>query len=274
MAGSKVLERILGTQPEPNRHFMRDLYEHELREAKQAWADHRLANGLSAVAWPLLTDPTGNFKLNKSVVPTYGLALSPATSSGLNVCPSSTPECRKHCVSYAGKGALARVQRARIVRTTFLAANPQAFLTLLVDEVDRAVLKHGRINLRLNTFSDLAWERIAPWLFTRWGSAVAFYDYTKRWERETPENYQLTLSASERTSHYAIAGAVVAGRSVAVVVNVRRMDVMPATFGPGLPMVDGDKTDDRTLDHAVVVGLRPKGTMSGKGSPMVFQVTP
>jgi hypothetical protein len=299
---TRLLERLLGAQPNPTDtepYGAQELWTVEM--ARLAWVHHREANGLTAVPYPLLTPPTGNYKLAKSAVPTYGLALAQAATSGFNVCPASTPECRKHCVASAGKGTLHKVKRARVVRTTFLAANPQAFLRLLVDEIDRAVLKHGReaaeksadarpphlpgtgkggpvINVRLNTFSDLPWERIAPWLFTRWGDAVAFYDYTKVWDRAefTPDNYQLTLSATERTGRGDISWGVSQGYNVAVVVNVKRGAAVPQSFNVNalrnIPMVDGDLTDDRTLTSGVVVALRPKGTMSGKGSGMVFAV--
>lgn len=273
MMGTRVLERLLGAQSDPTEmepYGAQEMWTVDM--ARLAWAHHREANGLTAVAWPLLTPPKGNYKLAKSATPTYGLALAQAATSGYNVCPSSTPECRKHCVASAGKGALPKIKRARVVRTTFLAAIPQAFLRLLADEIDRAVREHGKVNVRLNTFSDLPWETIAPWLFTRWGDAVTFYDYTKVWGRVTPSNYVLTLSATERTQVADILAQTRQGRSVAVVVNVKRGQPIPPVFYARAKMIDGDATDDRTLDRGVVVALRPKGTMSGKGSAMVFEV--
>jgi hypothetical protein len=256
---AKLLERM-GPQPMPTIHP---------EVARKAYAIHREAAGLWPGPPPLLTPWEANGKYAKSETPTLGLALAPASSSGVNVCPKSTPECREHCVSKAGKGRFARTTNVRIVRTTFLAEEPEAFLRLLVSEIDQAVAYYERINLRLNTFSDLPWETIAPWLFERWGDAVTFYDYTKVWTRTPPPNYRLTLSASERTSRRAIARAVDDGQAVAVVVRVRKKDPMPVAFD-GREMIDGDKTDDRTQDRGVVVGLRPKGTMAR--SSMVFDV--
>lgn len=271
---TRVAEFLLGEQPFPS--MPRSI-------AKVQWAQYRGSHSkFNAVPTPLLTDPSSNFKLNKSVTPTYGLALAQANLSGYNVCRFSTPECRAHCVAFAGNGAYPAVIAARIVKTQFLMGDPQSFLALLVHEIDKAVVKHGRINVRLNTFSDIPWERVAPWLFTRWGDAVAFYDYTKDWSRgdavdgdRLPMNYHLTYSASERTTRDDIRWMVASGASVAVVVRVKKSEPMPEHFSAwavDIPMIDGDKTDDRTLDAGVVVGLRPKGTMRNGKSPMVHNV--
>ena len=272
---TKVAEFAIGEQGYPD---------FDLNIAKTLWAQHRSnpAYGFAAIASDLLTPPGANMKLDKSKTVTYGLALAPASQSGYNVCRYSTPECRAHCVSTAGNGQYPAVQRARNAKTTFLVEHPQAFLTILVNEIDTAVRKHGMINLRLNTFSDIRWERVAPWLFNRWGSAVQFYDYTKDWSRgdanddSLPVNYHLTYSASERTTRDDIGNMVLAGESVAVVVNVRRSGPMPEAFETqygNMPLVDGDKSDDRTLDKGVIVGLRPKGSMRGSNSPMIHEVT-
>lgn len=268
--GTKVLERRLGHQTWPTQW--------SLSEAREAWADFRQAEGLRRdTGRDLLTAPDGNVKLAKNVAPTYSLALSPAATSGFNVCQASTPECRKHCVAFSGKGGMARVQKVRVARTRFLAARPQAFLTMLVDELDRAVAKHGQVKVRLNAFSDLAWEAIAPWLFERYAETVTFYDYTKRWDRtELPTNYLLTYSVSEKTSLDAVEEALGEGRNVAAVVGAKRGEAIHSVTllrdgsrSIGFPSIDGDKSDDRSIDpRGVVVALRPKGTMR-QGSSMV-----
>lgn len=264
--GTKVLERRLGHQAWPTQWTV--------GEAREAWAAFRESEGLRGDYYaPLLTAPDGNLKLAKNVAPTYSLALSPAASSGFNVCGASTPECRKHCVAYSGKGGMPYVQKVRQVRTRFLAAKPQAFLTMLVDEIDRAVTKYGQVKVRLNAFSDLAWETLAPWLFERYAETVTFYDYTKRWDRtELPANYLLTYSVSERTSLGDIVYAYVKGANLAVVADVKRGQPMPDKLTVGgyrMTAIDGDKSDDRSIDpRGVVVALRPKGTMR-RGSSMV-----
>jgi hypothetical protein len=129
----------------------------------------------------------------------YGLSLAPAGLSGVQVCRYRTPECEAGCVAFSGKGDLPDVIRARQAKTVFLAERPASVLRILVDELDRVSRRFGaQLAVRLNTFSDLPWERIVPWLFERF-AGVRFYDYTKWSDRATPENYDLTFSVSDRT---------------------------------------------------------------------------
>lgn len=237
-------------------------------EAKAAWAAHRKAGGATPNPTPLLTAPDGNVKLAKVGVDggvlSYGLSLAPHRDGGTNVCPASTRGCRQHCVSYAGKGDLPTVQLARKLRTSFLMTQPAAFMRLVVDEIDRAALKAEaadvQLAVRLNTFSDVAWERVVPWLFEMF-DGVRFYDYTKRYERiDMPANYTLTFSATEATTVGAIQG-MVGHHNVAVVFDTPRSKPLPATYG-GVPVIDGDKTDVRWADpDGVIVGLRAKGKL-------------
>lgn len=229
-------------------------------DARRAYLEFRRANGrLSAP--PLLTAPDGNAKLGKADVPTYGLSLAPASASGHNVCPKSTPECRRGCVSFAGRGMLRGVAAGRAIKTQFFAENPAAFVALLADEIRAAVARHdGPIAVRLNTFSDIPWHTLIPWLFEMFPD-VTFYDYTKVWTRadeNLPANWHLTYSASERTSDAEIAAYVAAGRNVAVVFKGK---TLPAAHG-NVAVVDGNVTDARWLDPVgVVVGLNAKGRM-------------
>lgn len=153
------------------------------------------------------------------------------------------------------------------MKTRFLAKDPSAFLTLIVDEIDRAVERHGEIAVRLNTFSDLPWERFAPLLFERWGDKVSFYDYTK-WplaERPNHDVYDLTRSAHERHTDEEIKGMLEEGSRVAVCLDIRRKEELPKTY-LGYPTVDGDAHDARfTEKQGVVVVLRPKGSARKDG---------
>lgn len=233
----------------------------DLRDARASWIEFRRSRGWAGDA-PLLTPPTGNHKLMKSEWPTYAVSLAPARESGINVCPFSTPLCRKGCIAFAGKGDLPAIKRARIDKTLFLAEQPRAFVTLLDHEIAAAHQKHGRLAVRLNNFSDIPWEHIIPWLFER-HSAVEFYDYTKDWGRvNLPDNYWLTYSASERTPIAQVIGRTIQDdRNVAVVFDTRRSEPLPTTFWT-VPVIDGDSTDERFLDpQGVVVGLRAKGRM-------------
>lgn len=235
----------------------------DLTTARLEFAAIRARYGFVNAPTPLLTPPDGNVKLEKSSADAviYGLSLAPAGLAGVQVCRYRTPECEAGCVAFSGKGDLPDVIRARQAKTVFLAQRPASFLRILVDELTRAERRFGaRLAVRLNTFSDLPWERIAPWLFDRF-SGVTFYDYTKWTGRTMPSNYDLTFSVSDRTADAdAVARCEVGGR-VAVVFSTKRSAPLPATWN-GVPVVDGDKSDARFLDPAgVVVGLRAKGKM-------------
>lgn len=248
-----------------------DVMRYSLADAKQEWAEHRTRYGFKANATKLLTPPSANEKLAKSVA--YGLALSPALSSGFNTCPMSTASCRAACVAYAGKGAYSSVQRARQAKTTFLVENTLAFLRLLIDELDRATAKHGSsLVVRLNTFSDIDFAGIFPFLIDCY-PVVTFYDYTKVWSRayHNIPNYHLGLSVSERIDDGAILAALRLGANVAMVVNVRKGEPMPTEWN-GYKVIDADLSDRWMIGERGVIGaLRPKGLMK-IDSPMVRKI--
>jgi hypothetical protein len=239
-------------------------------EAKRRWRAFRVAEGWGPRG-SLLTPPGANLKLDKDhAVVSYGLSLAQSTTSGLaNLCPFSTPECRNGCVAKNGNGAYNKTQRARALKVAFLLADPSAFLTLVAVEVDAAHAKYGdRLRVRFNTFSDIRWEEVAPWLFAD-RPHIRFYDYTKDHDRIPPANYVLTLSASERTDDSFVRLAVESGQNVAVVFATKRTQALPRSW-MGLDVIDGDKTDNRADDPArVVVGLRAKGRMRSTTGGMV-----
>jgi hypothetical protein len=233
-------------------------------EARDRYHQFRLANGFLQPA-PILSDDTSNMKYEKSAKAgfrTLGLALAPAKGSGFNVCRYATPICTASCVAHSGNGMYPKIKDARAMKTQFLAKDPCAFVTLIVSEIDKFVKKHGKVAVRLNTFSDIPWESIFPPLFTRWNDDVTFYDYTK-WPvsaRPASDNYDLTRSASERTSNKEITEWLEAGERVAVCIDIKRKDDAPDTF-LGFPVVDGDKHDARFSEpKGTVVLLRPKGS--------------
>lgn len=247
----------------------------ELNEARDSWARFRHGHGFARVYTPLLTPPSANAKFGKSKAATYGLALAQSRTSGINVCPHSTPNCVSACVSKNGNGAFNKVKKARVAKTLFWAEHPEAFSVIMVHEITRAIAKHnGNVVFRLNTFSDIRWEETNPEFFAIPGAK--FYDYTKDWSRTSLPNYQLTYSATERTTPDEIQAQTALGANVAVVLKVRsgkvRPDMLahtpvnemgyrpiPETFH-GVPMVDGDASDDRTIDPmGAVIGLRAKG---------------
>ena len=232
----------------------------------------RVAEGFKPLTAKLLTWPSSNVKLDKSNA--YGLSLSQASTSGFNVCRSSTCGCRATCLASAGKGSLSSVQRGRIWKTKLLASHPHLFVKALATEIRQAVIRHDGavVPIRFNTLSDLAFERFAPELLNIYG--IQPYDYTKRTDRTPPPNYHLTMSASERYSDadlIGLAGTYAAG-TVAVVFSTKRNHALPSTFA-GLPVVDGDVSDSRWNDGTnVIVGLRAKGAAIGDRSGFVRSV--
>lgn len=243
------------------------------QEAKQRWQTFRVANGWSPNK-PLLSPQDSNLKFDKDRrVVIVGLSLAQANTSGVaNVCPFSTPACRACCVAKNGNGAYNKTQRARALKVKFLLTDPSAFVSLLAYEIDQAYAKHGdSLRVRLNTFSDIRWEQVAPWLFSE-RPHVQFYDYTKDWNRIAPANYSLTRSLSERETDHMALGRVDAGQNVAVVFSTKKVDELPTSWH-GVQVVDGDKTDNRTDDpQGVVVGLRAKGRMRTDKHGMVRSV--
>jgi len=111
----------------------------------------------------------------------------------------------------------------------------------------------------LNVLSDLRWESFAPDMFTRYGDAVQFYDYTKAPARNRGNlgNYALTGSITERDSASDVIAKLDDYGSAAVVFDTKRGRDLPAVF-LGFPVLDGDANDRRYSD-AGIIGLRAKG---------------
>jgi hypothetical protein len=240
---------------------------------KLAWREWRQQHGLDS-GGPMLTEPGDNYKLAKSqILPTFALSLAQAETSGVNVCPFSTAECRAVCVATSGNGAYPVVGRGRKIRTDFFVQNPVDAVGNLIWELNRATRKYGKIGVRLNAFSDLRWERIYPEIFSLFADSQ-FYDYTK-WpvwtgSRQVPGNYHLTWSYAGNQEN--LNRAIDAGYNAAVVFSTKRLGELPAEWN-GLPVVDGDKSDERWTDPAgSIVGLRAKGRAQSKS--MDFVVNP
>lgn len=211
----------------------------------------------------LLSDGDSNVKLSKSNKSgkgylTLGLSLSPANESGFNTCARASEGCKKACIFTSGRGGLfPAVNRARVAKTLAFFGQRDAFFTMLRRDLERGRAQARRKGLtlavRLNVFSDLPWERIAPWIFTEFRD-VQFYDYTKVPGRVTPRNYHLTFSRSEVNEQDALA-EYARGRNVAVVFDSKEL---PKRWN-GKRVLNGDETDLRFLDRRGIVGLYAKG---------------
>lgn len=218
------------------------------------------------------TTPKMNQKYDKSKELIYGLSLAQSNLSGINVCCWSTPECRANCVGKNGNNGFPMVMKAKIAKTQFIYEYPEVAAILMADFWEKAqdkVEEGFEVGGRLNTYSDINWIEVAPWIFERFPE-INFYDYTKDWGRESPfENYQLTYSVSERTEDYLIKEFLNRGKNVAIVFS--SWSKLPVEY-LGFRVIDGDKDDVRWKDPSgVIVGLKRKGSMKAS-SPMVRPV--
>lgn len=222
----------------------------------------------------LLSAGSANTKLAKNQNPTWSLSLAQGNLSGFEVCPFRTEGCTSACVGSAGRaGTFPAIMQARIKKTRRFFEDRQGFLAQLRRELanaDRWCSRKGVVGrVRLNTFSDIAWEHMLD--LTEYKN-LRFYDYTKNHVRAMRvaqtwgSVYRLCYSVNESTTDAMISDLLNAGGTVAVVfgdikyVNFANKGRLPQTWR-GYTVVDGDEHDDRYGDsYGVVVGLRLKGT--------------
>ena len=211
---------------------------------------------------------------------TYGIHLAPSNLSGFNVCQYASEGCAAACLNTAGRGAMSSVQRARIAKTMLFFTNKELFMSMLWDEVAKAIKSADRKSMtavfRLNLTSDLPWHKLKHNGKTIMESfpQSQFYDYSKDAKRVvdcslgllTP-NYHLTFSRSETTHDHDIKSLLNEGVNVAMVFA----DHLPLTW-EGYTVVDGDLDDLRFLDkQGVIVGLRAKGKGKVDSTGFVLQ---
>lgn len=250
-----------------------------VRLAREVYADYRRKLGYRG-ATDMLTDGANQQKLSKNTLPSYGLMLTPerglmrpeladvrqafGLTGVFNLCPMASRGCAAACLSFSGQSGMPQAQRAQAVRTAFLLAEPACAGVLIGDEIRRALKRHGQINLRLNTTSDIRWELVDPGMLEVLTAAgVKLYDYTA-WapsKRQPTADYSLTYSAKEQshTSDEYLVGILRDGGNVAMPFTTKRGEALPATW-QGFTVIDGDESDERRNDPSgVVVGLRAKG---------------
>lgn len=213
--------------------------------------------------------------------------LSPANSSGYEVCGGRSRACTAGCLNWTGHGGIGvirdatgsvvqgnSVTEARKRRTVELFNDPEAAVDILTRDLvklaRRAADVGGDPAARLNATSDLDWGSIVgtdgTTIFERFPE-VMFYDYTKVRERyeaflrgELSLNYHLTYSRSETLASRIFAmEALQAGGNVAVVFDTPKTAPLPKTW-LGHRVIDGRLHDYRFLDpEGVVVGLSALG---------------
>lgn len=190
-------------------------------------------------------------------------------SSVANVCPYASKQCRAVCLTFAGMGAFANVQRARNERVKAYVNDPIAYVAQLQAEIDGAVEKARRrgkagIAVRLNGMSDLDWSDVYA-AYQYEASRVRFYEYTKAgaWKRGKLLNLgvYLTYSLSEKLESAAESHEWRKyGVNTAVVFPGKVLPERYTIADVAYPVIDGDLHDARWLDRqGVVVGLRAKG---------------
>ena len=230
----------------------------------------------------ILTSGAAQYKLSKNSLPSFGMMLTPERglmspaledirvafelTGGFNVCPLASLGCAAACLSRSGQSGMPAQQRAQAVRTAFLLSHPYESGLIIGAEIRAALRRHGEINLRMNTTSDIRWELFAQDMIDALTAAgVHLYDYTA-WrpsDRSPSESYRLTYSAKEPShvgsSDADIVAILASGGTVAMPFDTPRGKPLPETWH-GFTVIDGDKSDERRLDPAgVIVGLRAKG---------------
>ena len=248
--------------------------------ARKCQAGMRARVGYGHESAQILTSGAAQAKLAKNSLPSLGLMLTsekgimaPALADiraahelggAWNLCPLASGGCADACLRHSGQSGMPTAQRAQAVRTAFMLARPHETGLIIGAELRAAVARHGRVNLRLNTTSDIRWELIAPTMVdTLTAAGVHMYDYTA-WaprDRRPSDVYHLTYSAKE-SSHtpddYLLA-ILASGNNVAMPFDTPRGHALPESWH-GYPVIDGDEHDERRRDpRGVVVGLRAKG---------------
>ena len=216
-----------------------------------------------------------------------GLSLAPANFSGHEVC-AWRGACSEICsLWFSGRTVTASVRNAAIERAQLFFNDRPSFIRQLCAEIVlagcKAAEQEAQLLIRLNTASDIVWERIAPQVLEVVSSVGGIaYDYTKArpTQRATlPNGYHLSHSVHEKTTMADIRNAIDMGRNVVPVIAARyqangkaehhKFGMLPESirFVSGsdefyLPCVDGDKIDARipAVDgQGVAVVLRGKG---------------
>lgn len=267
-----------------------------LREAREEYAWKRSHFGLARVPGQWWTAPDANLKLALAAAgadPTYaaGLTLIPASGFAAVVaasqnyaipdslrlvgahklgtlCTHSTPTCRRNCVITGGRGAMPTAVRGRAARTLLWWYHPAAAMRLDIDAAERHDRRYGpAARRRWCIGDDVRWSLFMPESeLTRFEGRQ--YQYTKHSVTDLPERdgHVIVRSATGERGRWtidSIRAAAQDGQRIAVVCDAAKTDNLPATWA-GIPAIDGDATDDRTLQPAgTICLLRAKGSLRG-----------
>ena len=268
---------------------------HAKGQLKHAWlelAAMRELWGFKGVKAPLLSAPENQHKLGLGTVPSYGFTghskLFKSRSFG-QVFDSCTASgwCVKVCVLKNGNGGYSAVQRAWGWRQDFLLRCPFYFAIVIGYELERAVMKHGKILMRPDVNTDLQWHKFARALVdgSVFGDTIKFYGYTKHasildgdgWI--TP-HYRVSYSLNENSDHEVVNEFLERGGSVAAVTDryyTSRTRQGIEQWAGVTPVVDADQSDEWMFESRVIGDLAFKPRTSalraaGQDSAFVHKV--
>lgn len=201
---------------------------------------------------------------------TYSLYLSPAKTSGYEVCPGRCKECTRLCLNESGmnkmnmKGEM--INKSRIAKTKMFFENNQYFIDWLFYEIKLAKAQADKLgftfSVRLNNTSDISPEDFYTYINCQkinildYFKDITFYDYTKVYSRmellTKYQNYNLTYSFTGY--NWANCMEVLkSGNNVAMVFKT-----VPEIY-KGYKVINGDLNDLRYKDSkGVIVGLKFK----------------
>lgn len=215
---------------------------------------------------------------------TYGLYLAPANTSGFNVCPYSTPECRKGCLATSGRAGIeliagkTKIANCRVKKTHLFYEHPEFFMNWLIAEIKaaqaKAIADGFYFSVRLNCTSDIDWQNVkvnGQNIFEIFPD-VQFYDYTKNPAKfiNKPLNYHLTFSYTGRNWHLCEV-LLESGYNVAMVFDVKNENELPTMY-KGYKVINGDITDYRVDDaKGVIIGLKWKRIANKQAEKEVLQ---
>lgn len=261
-------KQVLSILLESKKELLQDSFDKganntDVQEAKQDWLSFRKENEFSSYG-NLLTYPEAQHKLKKSAIYTVGLTIQHADVSGFETC-AWRGHCTSVCVLDNGNGRYSGVQKARNIKTQFLAKNPEAFMIILGSELRKMSDIHEKVLLRLNTNSDIRWHLILPKLSNGHDILrnIFLYDYTKNpailsTDGKVGSRYRQVYSVSENSDMARVVSFIGRGGTAAIVTNRKKNGPLLDSF-LGLKVVDGDKHDDRYHEIGVWVDLAAKG---------------
>jgi hypothetical protein len=204
-------------------------------------------------------------------IKTYSIYLSPAKTSGYEVCPFSTVECRMGCLATSGRAisdiisGRNVIKNSRIKKTRLFFEENDFFMEWLIAEITAAnklAKKQGYdFAVRLNATSDIDWQNTfykGKNIFQIFPE-IHFYDYTKNINKfkNIPLNYHLTYSYTGRNWHNCLK-VLNQGGNVAIVFAAEYSQPLPTTYN-GFKVINGDVSDYRPFDpKGCIVGLHWK----------------